>query len=249
MTRRSPKSERKNTKRILDENNPFHGDYEDTAVDLHETFVRAQAGAMRDLIQQVGGQKNRGFKQVYSRYWERIRTLAARQNSVVPLMLYMTLCEFSGPTSADVASNDVLGKILGRSAKTVQRASKVLVEIGAVRRFQIAEGGAYCYALNPDEIWGGFAADKAIAPFHTLKLVSYKEQDEATKATIPTIAPPRVRSAAKSQGDANAIAPDAASDALGIEAADVARIAATVLGLKLEQAMGMPLVPPGAQLL
>jgi hypothetical protein len=157
---------------------------------LYEEIKRAEAVAIRDLAQDIEAAKNRGFKQVYKKGWERMKVLAQKHHSTTPLLIYTTLCEFSGSTSAVVASHSTLSTVLGVSVKTVNRACDLLAEEGVVRRFRVSKGGAYCYCLNPDEVWGAYKGQREVAPWKTMTLLSWADQDEAAKALIPTLIPP-----------------------------------------------------------
>ena len=172
-------------------------DFELTGEALYQELKRAEATAFRELAHEVQAAKNRGFKQVYKRGWERMKALAQKHRSTTPLLVYTTLCEFSGSTSAVVASHSTLAAVLGVSLKSINRACHLLADAGVVRRFRVSKGGAFCYCLNPGEVWGGWRGQQQVAPFHSMTLVSWADQDEATKALIPTLIPPSDAAQAK----------------------------------------------------
>lgn len=180
---------------------------------LYQEIKRAQAVAIQEITQDIHQARNRGFKQVYPKAWHRMKSLAQRHQTTTPLLVYTTLCEFSGRTSAVVASHSTLAQVLGVSTKSINRACDLLVEARIVRRFRTSKGGAYCYCLNPDEVWGGLRGDREIAPFHTMTIVSWGDQDEAIRAMIPTLLPPHA-----SARDPKAKQKAGADQAIGIDA-------------------------------
>lgn len=162
------------------------------AADLHQAMVRMNAQAIRDLTGAINAQRNRRFKQTYAPCWRRLRDLLAQHRSSLPARLYALLIENSGTTSAVVASYGVMADLLECSPRSVVRAAQVLVDSNAVRRFQHGgDGTAYCWALNPDEVWGGWAGGKEIAPYHTLTLVPMGGEDDpvAVQRAVPTLLP------------------------------------------------------------
>lgn len=159
---------------------------------IHEALARINASAVRDVASAIISQRNRGFRQVYPVCWRRIRDLMTGNRSTLPARLYALLAETCGTTGAVVAGYSVLAAMLDCSPRSVSRAAEVLVTAGAVRRFLPGgDGSAYCWALNPDELWGGWAGGKEIAPYHTLTLVPLGDDDDpvATQRAVPTLLP------------------------------------------------------------
>ena len=120
--------------------------------------------------------RNRGFAQVYSKGWQRIRQLADQSPAAVKL--YALLAEHvDGTAGAVVASQALLASLLGVSERTVRRLSNDLENAGAVARIRIG-AGMYAYALNPAEVWKSWDTRKSHAAFLTKTLADPKAARE-----------------------------------------------------------------------
>lgn len=114
-------------------------------------------------------EKNRGFTQVYGKGWDRVDALIVKHPGAARLWA-MLAKHIDASCGAVVASQEVLAEMLGVSERTVRRLSAVLEGEGAIARIRI-QGAVYAYAIDPTEVWAGFAEGKEYAAFTTRTLV------------------------------------------------------------------------------
>lgn len=138
----------------------------------NESAARDDAKAAQDEKNKKKARENKGFVQMYPRGFRRIRDFAANPKTANAARLYALIAEnIDSSTGAVIATQALLGKILGVSVKTVQRHSEILESEKALFRFQL-QGGVYVYALNPEEVWAGRNEDKPHGAFYTGTLFS-----------------------------------------------------------------------------
>ena len=164
------------------------GPLDDPYDGLHQQLARTEAATIREFLGKIDAQKNRKFKQMYAKGWQRIRRLTADHGSTVPLRLWAYLAEVADVNNIVVAAARTLAEELGVSVKTIRRAADVLEKDGALVRLRVGEGGAYAYCLDPAEVWAGFADGKAVAPFNTRTLIRRRD-NEPTIRSLRTVIP------------------------------------------------------------
>lgn len=135
---------------------------------------RRKAKLLEDAREAENGRKNRDFVQVYKLGWERLQALIVENPGAA--RLYALLAQHIGTEGALVASQSVLADALGVSTKTIQRNGQYLESISALVRIKI-EGGAYAWALNPEEVWRAYDSRKPYGAFHTKTLVRTRDRE------------------------------------------------------------------------
>lgn len=118
--------------------------------------------------------KNRGFVQVYQLGWKRLQTLMKTNPNAA--RLYALLAENLDGCGAVIATQEVLGELLGVSKRTIIRHSEALENAKALVRIPI-QGGVYAYALNPEEVWRAYDSGKEHAAFYTKTLVKARGKE------------------------------------------------------------------------
>lgn len=124
--------------------------------------------SLRQAQAEEEARKNKGFTQVYSKGWQRIRDLL--REFPAGAAMYAFLAEHIDPScGAVVCSQQLLAEELGISERYVRTVSKRLEEMGALVRVKIS-AGTYAYALDPSEVWKSFDSAKPYAVFKTKTL-------------------------------------------------------------------------------
>jgi len=114
--------------------------------------------------------KNKGFTQVYSKGWRRIRELS--KGNAGAAGLYAFFAEHIDPTcGAVVCDQQFLAHHMEVSTRTIRNWIKYLETERALVRIPVA-GRVSAYALNPHEVWKGYDNAKEYAAFVTKTLVN-----------------------------------------------------------------------------
>lgn len=137
---------------------------------LRQAEFKAQKAA--EEAAETEARRNRGFIQVYSKGWLRIRSLLERQPRAA--RLYALLAENLSSGGALVASQAVLAAQLGVTDRTIRNLSDLLESEGAIIRIRVGSG-VYAYALDPAEVWNSWDTAKDFAVFNTRTLVNKSE--------------------------------------------------------------------------
>lgn len=117
--------------------------------------------------------KNRNFTQVYPKGWQRIRALSKLAPSAIGL--YSFFAEHIDPScGAVLCDQSFLAETFGVTRKTINVWIALLEEQGAIVKIPIV-GRVCAYALNPNEVWKGYATSKDYAAFVTKTLVNKDE--------------------------------------------------------------------------
>lgn len=114
--------------------------------------------------------KNKGFTQVYSKGWKRVRELAIENPGAAGL--YAMFAEHIDPTcGAVICDQQFLADHMQVTTRTIRRWLDYLEEQFAIIRIPVA-GKVCAYALDPCEVWKGFNTNKEYAAFLTKTLVN-----------------------------------------------------------------------------
>ncbi|EAU9893983.1 helix-turn-helix domain-containing protein [Salmonella enterica] len=114
--------------------------------------------------------KNKGFTQVYSKGWKRVRELATGNAGAAGL--YALFAEHIDPTcGAVICDQQFLADHMQVSTRTIRRWLDFLEAEKALVRIPIA-GRVCAYALDPREVWKGYDNAKEYAAFVTKTLVN-----------------------------------------------------------------------------
>lgn len=114
--------------------------------------------------------KNKGFTQVYSKGWRRVRELS--KGNAGAAGLYAFFAEHIDPTcGAVVCDQQFLADHLEVSTRTIRNWLKYLETERALVRIPVA-GRVCAYALDPHEVWKGYDNAKEYAAFVTKTLVN-----------------------------------------------------------------------------
>ncbi len=114
--------------------------------------------------------KNRGFTQVYSKGWRRIRELS--RGNAGATGLYAFLAEhIDRNCGAVVCDQKFLAESLGVSTRTIRSWIRYLEDENAIVKIPVA-GRVCAYALDPYEVWKGYDNAKEYAAFMTKTLVN-----------------------------------------------------------------------------
>lgn len=114
--------------------------------------------------------KNKGFTQVYSRGWQRVRELSKENSGAAGL--YAFFAEHIDPScGAVVCDQPFLANQFEVSTRTIRNWLNYLENKKAVIRIPIA-GRICAYALDPHEVWKGYDNAKEYAAFKTKTLVN-----------------------------------------------------------------------------
>src|SRR4051794_8438433 len=141
-----------------------------TAPETEVAALRQEVDELRRSLQAGHEPREPPFSRVYGPGWQRVRELVDAYPLAAKLWLRLAE-EIAGQTSgAVVASQDTLADVLECSVRSVQRASKVLEEKGALVRLRVGSG-VYAYAMNPGEVWGSSRTARQYAAFNTRPLV------------------------------------------------------------------------------
>jgi len=140
----------------------------DPAAPRSATKDRRSHERLQDKKQERASRENSGFVQIYEPGWRKMDKLV--QLSPAAARLYMLLARNIDGMGAVVATQDVLGQMLGVSTKSIQRYSTLLEREKALVRIPL-QGGIYAYALDPEEVWRAYDKQKEWAAFNTKTLV------------------------------------------------------------------------------
>jgi CRP-like cAMP-binding protein len=114
--------------------------------------------------------RNKGFTQVYSKGWQRVRELS--KGNAGAAGLYAFFAEHIDPTcGAVVCDQQFLAEQMGVNRSTISRWLKYLESENALIRIPVA-GRVCAYALDPYEVWKGYDNAKSYAAFITKTLVN-----------------------------------------------------------------------------
>ncbi|MGI0120450.1 helix-turn-helix domain-containing protein [Zooshikella sp. RANM57] len=114
--------------------------------------------------------KNGSFTQTYPKGWQRVRELLKKHPKATGL--YSFFAEHIDPScGAVVADQKFLADRMGVSVRTIQRWLDFLEGEKALVRIPVA-GKVCAYALDPEEVWKGYANAKDYAAFVTKTLVN-----------------------------------------------------------------------------
>src|SRR3954463_3000328 len=103
-----------------------------TAPETEVTALRQEVDELRRSLQAGHEPREPPFSRVYSPGWQRVRELVDAYPLAAKLWLRLAE-EIAGHTSgAVVASQDTLANVLGCSVRSIQRATKMLEERGAM---------------------------------------------------------------------------------------------------------------------
>lgn len=117
-----------------------------------------------------GRGKNKGFTQVYSRGWRRVRELAIGSPGAAGL--YALFAEHIDPTcGAVICDQQFLADHMEVSTRTIRTWLSYLESQNALVRIPVA-GRVCAYALDPHEVWKGYNTSKEYAAFVTKTLVN-----------------------------------------------------------------------------
>jgi hypothetical protein len=138
-----------------------------------ERRIRKQDLALlteQETQEQDEAKKNRGFTQVYSKGWKRVRELA--QGNPGAAGLYAMFAEHIDPTcGAVICDQQFLADQFQVTTRTVRRWLDYLESERAIVRIPVA-GRVCAYALDPHEVWKGYNTSKEYAAFVTKTLVN-----------------------------------------------------------------------------
>ncbi len=114
--------------------------------------------------------KNKGFTQVYSKGWQRVRELAVGNPGAAGL--YAMFAEHIDPTcGAVICDQQFLADNMQVTTRTVRRWLDYLEQERAIVRIPVS-GRVCAYALDPHEVWKGYNTGKDYAAFVTRTLVN-----------------------------------------------------------------------------
>ena len=114
--------------------------------------------------------KNRGFTQVYSKGWKRVRELSA-ENSGAAGLYAMFAEHIDSKCGAVLCDQQFLADHMKVTTRTIRRWLDYLEEKRAIVRIPVA-GKVCAYALDPREVWKGYNTNKEYAAFITRTLVN-----------------------------------------------------------------------------
>lgn len=113
--------------------------------------------------------KNKGFTQVYSKGWKRVRELSKENSAAAGL--YAFFAEHIDPTcGAVICDQQFLANQFEVTTRTIRRWLDYLESKKAVIRIPVS-GRVCAYALDPHEVWKGYNTSKEYAAFVTKTLV------------------------------------------------------------------------------
>ena len=161
-----PKTAKQRVNRARDAKSP---DPNDLYADALPTLRRWHRETLDELADIVESQKNRNFVQFYPAGFALLQRLLDDPKTVMAGRLFLLLAEHSNRQNILLASQSQLADALKVHAKTIQRASKVLEGLHAVKRIKFP-GAGYVYCLPPSMIWRGKDNEKDAAPFETGRL-------------------------------------------------------------------------------
>jgi hypothetical protein len=114
--------------------------------------------------------RNKGFTQVYSKGWKRVRELSKGNSGAAGL--YAFFAENIDPAcGAVVCDQQFLAEQMEVNRSTISRWLKYLEDNRALVRIPVA-GRVCAYALDPHEVWKGYDNGKNYAAFVTKTLVN-----------------------------------------------------------------------------
>lgn len=114
--------------------------------------------------------KNKGFTQVYSKGWKRVRELSKENPGAAGL--YSFFAEHIDPScGAVVCDQQFLADQFEVSTRTIRTRLKYLESKNALIKIPVA-GRVCAYALDPHEVWRGYDNAKEYAAFMTKTLVN-----------------------------------------------------------------------------
>lgn len=114
--------------------------------------------------------RNKGFTQVYSKGWKRVRELSKGNSGAAGL--YAFFAENIDPAcGAVVCDQQFLAEQMEVNRSTISRWLKYLEDNRALVRIPVA-GRVCAYALDPHEVWKGYDNGKSYAAFVTKTLVN-----------------------------------------------------------------------------
>lgn len=124
----------------------------------------------KDAQEREEARKNKGFTQVYSKGWKRVRELSKGNSGAAGL--YAFFAEHIDPTcGAVVCDQQFLADQFEVTTRTIRNWLGYLEEERAVVRIPVA-GRVCAYALDPHEVWKGYDNAKGYAAFVTKTLVN-----------------------------------------------------------------------------
>jgi len=140
-----------------------------------ETQKRARrrelvAAEEKEAREREEARKNKGFTQVYSKGWRRVRELSKGNSGAAGL--YAFFAEHIDPAcGAVVCDQQFLAHHMEVSTRTIRNWIKYLETERALVRIPVA-GRVSAYALDPHEVWKGYDNAKEYAAFVTKTLVN-----------------------------------------------------------------------------
>lgn len=124
----------------------------------------------REAQEREEAQKNKGFTQVYSKGWRRVRELATGNSGAAGL--YALFAEHIDPAcGAVICDQQFLADHMKVTTRTIRSWLAYLEAERAIVRIPVA-GRVCAYALDPHEVWKGYDNAKEYAAFVTKTLVN-----------------------------------------------------------------------------
>lgn len=154
---------------------------------------RLAAGRDDQVAQDKRRRQNEGFKQVYRKGFTRMRALLTETKSQVPMLLYLFLAENTDSVGGVlVADQETICQAIGCSRTSLWRAIKYLEERNALLRLSVG-GSVHAYALDPTEIWSGYADSKDRAVFRSRTMVRKSAQSNDVNMRMQVMVKERAR--------------------------------------------------------
>jgi len=141
-----------------------------TEADRKARLRDIESQELEEAKEREEARKNKGFTQVYSRGWKRVRELAKQNASAAGL--YAFFAEHIDPTcGAVICDQNFLAEQFDVTTRTIRRWLDFLEQEKAVVRIPVS-GRVCAYALDPHEVWKGYNNSKEYAAFVTKTLVN-----------------------------------------------------------------------------
>jgi hypothetical protein len=175
-----PKSRKARVARARKEDNPDPGDLYADGLELSRRIQRLALDELADIIE---SQKNRQFVQFYSAGFALLDLLLRDPQTVMAGRLFVLLAEHANRQNTLLATQKQIAEILEVHPKTIQRASKTLESLNALKRIQVP-GSGFAYCLSPAMIWSGKNDEKPFCPFKTGRLAKRRSDDPTGPATF-----------------------------------------------------------------
>lgn len=130
---------------------------------------------MTERVIEPGTDKPKGerFTKVYEAGWNRVEKLFDMPGGPTAGKLWVFLAKHASHHNALVVSIRTLASVLGKSERSVHRATAALEEAGALVVAKL--GTANCYILNPSEVWKSAEDHKRFCGFSTRTIVGFEE--------------------------------------------------------------------------